>query len=234
MQIISSEMLTDMRELPLVASAVLFVLGLCLYLTGSMTYRFWVVLATTFGAGLYGLSVGSDYGVQPIVAGLLLAVAAGCLALALARVAIFGWYGLVCWYAVQRFAPQFAVPVVCIIAGGLFTVLFYRICVMMMTSAAGMICLAYAGLDLADRVGGLSSIHWVADNSAAVQFGYLASILVGAVLQQRVEQSHKKYKAYRSDYAEWQQKKKSSSGGNASPAALRKLLAWLPRMKKAG
>jgi hypothetical protein len=230
MQIISGEMLTDMRELPLLASAVLTIIGLCLYLAGWMTYRFWVVLATTFGAGLFGLRMGPEYGLQPIVAGLMLAVAAGCLALALARVAIFGWYGLVCWYLVQWLAPQFAIPVVCIVAGGLFTVLFYRLCVMMLTSAAGMICLAYGGLDLAERVAGLSTIHWIADNAMAVQIGYFASILVGVVLQHRIESSHKKYSAWKADYADWQKKKGAPAGGGVK----RKLLAWLPKLRKAG
>jgi hypothetical protein len=135
-----------------------------------------------------------------------------------------------CWYLVQRYAPQFAIPVVCVVAGGLFTVLFYRLCVMMLTSAAGMICLAYGGLDLAERVAGISTLHWLADNASAVQLGYLGSIFVGMMLQHRIEISQKKYSAWKADYAEWQKKKSTPSGGGMK----RRLLAMLPKLRKAG
>jgi hypothetical protein len=228
MQIISGDMLADMRELPFLASSVLALLGLVLYLAGWMTYRFWVVLATTFGAGLYGLRVGPDFGLQPIIAGLLMAVAAGCLALSLARVAIFVWYGLVCWYVVQQFAPQLAVPLVCILAGGLFTVLFHRLCIMMLTSAAGMLLLTYGGLDLADRMAGFSAVNWLNANATTAQITYLASILVGVVVQHMIEKNQKKYRKLKDEYREFQKKK----GKETSPK--RGVLAWVPSLRKAG
>jgi hypothetical protein len=228
MQVISTDMLMDMRELPFLASAVVALLGLFLYLAGWMTYRFWVVLATTFAAGVYGLRAGPEYGLQPIIAGLLLSVAAGCLALSLARVAIFGWYGLVCWYLTLQIAPQVAIPLVCLLAGGLFTVVFYRLCVMMLTSAVGMILLTYGGLDVAYRIAGFSAIPWINTNPTAVQSGYLSSILVGVVLQHSVEKSHKKYKTWKNEYKEWQKKKTKDGASKRGP------LAWLPGLRRAG
>ena len=63
--------------------------GLLLWLTGWWLHRFWIVLATTALAGILGLASGSVHGVQPLIAAVLLAIAAGILALALIRLVAF-------------------------------------------------------------------------------------------------------------------------------------------------
>src|SRR4029077_18341819 len=65
------------------------VIGLLLWLLGGWGHRFCIVLVTTLVAGVGGLYYGPQWGLQPLVAGLLLGVAAGALALALVRVLIF-------------------------------------------------------------------------------------------------------------------------------------------------
>jgi hypothetical protein len=226
MHVILPDLMAEMRDLPLLAPSLVALVGVLLWTTGWMAHRFWIVLATTFAAGMVGLRVGPDYGLQPIVAGLLLAAGAGCLALALARVAIFIWYGLVCWYLVQQYAPQLAVPVVCILIGGFFTVVFYKFCVMMLLSAAGMVLTGYGGLELVDRFLGVNAVRLVAENLGVINSGYLGSILIGALVQHVVEKNHKKYKAWRADYMEWKKKKSAGAGGKS-------LLAWLPRLRRA-
>ena len=68
------------------------VLGFFLWLLGWYGHRFWIVLFTTVIAGVVGLASARVAGVQPFVAGLLLAIAAGTLALSLSRLLGF-WSG---------------------------------------------------------------------------------------------------------------------------------------------
>ena len=48
---------------------------------GSYGHRFWIVMVLTLAAGVYGLYFGPAYGMQPMVAGFLLAVSTGTLGL---------------------------------------------------------------------------------------------------------------------------------------------------------
>src|SRR5438034_242014 len=102
MQLIAPDILQEAQGLsPAVSGTALFV-GLVLWLTGWSWHRFWVVLSATAGAGLFGLLSSPYYKVQPLVAGLLLAVAAGVLALTLVRVLAFLTGGLAGWLAVTH------------------------------------------------------------------------------------------------------------------------------------
>ena len=78
--------------------------GLLLWLFGWWGHKFWIVLATTVVAGIAGLSSARSAGVQPFVAGLLLAVAAGLMALALARLMAFIGGGMVVLALTRAFA----------------------------------------------------------------------------------------------------------------------------------
>ena len=65
------------------------VLGCALWLFGWRWHRFWVVAGITLAAGLIGLNAARPAGVQVIAVGILLAVAAGMMALELAKVVAF-------------------------------------------------------------------------------------------------------------------------------------------------
>src|SRR5437867_716414 len=84
--IFALDLLTELQSLSPATLGGILAVGLALWLTGWWAHRFWITLLTSFAAGVVGLKVGPQYGVeQPIIAGLLLAVAGGALALALAR-----------------------------------------------------------------------------------------------------------------------------------------------------
>src|SRR5688572_18899329 len=89
MQLLDLEILGLTKQLspPLLVAALL--VGLFLWTFGAFTHRFWMAMGVTVAAGVAGLFAGRDFGVQPLVAALLLALAAGVLALSLARVALF-------------------------------------------------------------------------------------------------------------------------------------------------
>src|SRR5262249_12085001 len=94
MQLVVPEILDEARGFSVAVSVTALVMGLSLWLIGWRSHRFWIVLGTTIGAGVWGLSSGPIYGTPGLVAGLLLALAAGALALALVRVVAFAAGGL--------------------------------------------------------------------------------------------------------------------------------------------
>lgn len=162
-------MLSDLLELPLPALWVILGAGAALALTGWRWHRFWLTISVSLIAGLIGLKQATAWGIQyPIVAGVLLAAAAGCLALSLARVALFLAYGLACWYAMKRLAPPYAIPAICICIGGLFSALFYRFCVTLLTAVIGSILMAYAGLAVTEQQKWFPTVNMLKEQSFVV------------------------------------------------------------------
>ncbi len=196
MHAISPDMLADMCDpdhgLPLTATIFVTLLGGALVVTGWRLHRFWIVLATTLGAGIAGLRLGSDYGLQPIVAGLLAAVAAGTLALSLARVVIFIVCGVSCWQLAQLILPQWAEPVACILVGGLLGAVLFRLWITLLTSAAGVLLLAYGGLALATQLFRLDSVRWLREAGVLADVGFGVAVLVGLLTQYLLERARKR------------------------------------------
>ncbi|HMO35557.1 MAG TPA: hypothetical protein PKA06_05905, partial [Gemmatales bacterium] len=109
--------------------------------------------------------------------------AAGCLSLSLARVGLFLAYGLGCWYAMKRFAPEYAIPVICVCAGGLFSVFFYRFCVILLTSSVGSLMVAYGGMAYAEQSKLFSALPWPQEQSLTLH-GALAGFLLTTMVVQ--------------------------------------------------
>lgn len=184
MQIIAPDLLVEMRELPLAALAIVTAIGLAIWSTGWWTHRFWIALTATLGAGIEGLRSGADFGLHPMAAGLLAAIAAGCIGLALGRVVVFVIYGVAVWYLVHVVGPQFEVPLACFLVGGLLSVLFYRLCVMLLMSALGALLLAYGGLVLAENFVRFDAVRLVSENPVQTVnsvFGF--TLLLGLAAQ---------------------------------------------------
>jgi hypothetical protein len=186
-----------------VAQGGLAAVGLCLYLGGWWTHRFWTALVATFAAGLAGLVLAKDLGVPPLVAGLLLAVAAGSLALALTRITLFGVYGVGLWLAVQGLAPKAAIPVVWICAGGLLATVFHRYAVTLLTSALGLWLLAHGGLLLAEKFAALDAVAWTTKQGSWVTVGYAALVFAGVVWQYWADRAYRAYLQRQKEWREW-------------------------------
>lgn len=190
MTLIDAELLAEMGHLPVAALGMLLALGLGLWLTGWWGHRFWITVLTSFLAGVAGLRLGPGLGVtHPAIAGTLLAMAGGCLALSLIRVVLFAVYGLAAWQLMLQFGPAYAVPLVCVTAGGLFSVFFFRLCIILLTSAAGVVLLAYAGLALAGQAGWCEPRQLAEEMQLLLNGGAAAVFLVGVILQQRLARS---------------------------------------------
>lgn len=186
MGVLVPEVLNDLRDLPAATLAVIGGLGLLLWLTGWWLHRFWITLLATSLGGLLGLRLGPQWGVQPaIIAGVLMALAAGCLALSLARLGLFVLYGYVSWEVAQAVAPGSVPALVAFTVGGLASVLLFRICIILLTSALGTVLMTYGGL--------LGTEVWFGTQAVApataqplVSHGIMLAIgLLGAYLQMK-------------------------------------------------
>src|SRR5205823_4592530 len=110
-------------------------------------------------AGIGGLNIGPTYGMKPLVAGLLLAIAGGQLALALARVVVFAAAGLTTAAAVHAGAPaNWDIPLGWFLAGGLVGLLLFRLWTMLLTSFLGALLMGYSLLCLLDHLHKLSAL----------------------------------------------------------------------------
>ena len=153
MHLLAPDILDVAKDLPVAVMASALGVGLLLVVTGWAWHRFWIVLVTTVVAGVTGLNIGPSYGMKPLVAGLLLAIAGGQLALALVRVVVFAAVGIAAAMIVHSFAPaNWDIPLGCFLAGGLLGLLLFRLWTMVLTSFAGSVLMGYAILCLLDRM----------------------------------------------------------------------------------
>jgi hypothetical protein len=153
MQLVLPDILDEVRGFSPAVSCLAFVLGLSLSLLGWRGHRFWIVLIATVAAGVVGLYSGPAHATQPILAGLLLAVAAGAMALALVRLIAFAAGGAAALLAMHALAPQWQQPLLSFLAGGLFGLVLFRLWTMALTSAAGTLVMAYSSLCLLSTFG---------------------------------------------------------------------------------
>jgi hypothetical protein len=187
MQLIVPEILAeDLSGLSTGLSAVGLLLGLALWLFGWRWHRFWVVLGITLLGGVYGLHEAAAFRAQPLVAGLLLAVASGVLALSLVRVVAFAAGGCAAMLAVQAFVPSWDQSLVSFVTGGLLGVLLFRVWLMALTSFGGVLLMTYSGLCLVERLGKLNAgdfattqttlLNWLCSGTTAL--GFLLQMLL--------------------------------------------------------
>jgi hypothetical protein len=183
MHLLAPDLLADARELSLPVTAAGLALGLVLWLFGWWGHRFWIVLSATLAGGIAGLVESPAYGVQPLVAGLLAAVAAGVLALALVRVLAFVAGGLGACLLVHVVAPSWDQPLVTMLVGGLAGVYFFRLGTMVLTSTVGTLLVGYCGLCLLDRLGTLKAPAWADGHAVLLNWLCGSGIVLGVLTQ---------------------------------------------------
>jgi hypothetical protein len=183
MQLFAPDILVDAGNLsvPLILTTLL--VGFALWLFGWRTHRFWLVLFTTVLGGLIGLSEAGNFGVQPIVAALLLAVSAGVLALALVRLLAFFAGGLAGLWTVASLAPGWDQPFIGFLVCGLIGLFLFRLWIMALTSLSGTILMGYAGLCLAQYYGHIQAPAWAADRTELLTISAGILALLGLFIQ---------------------------------------------------
>jgi len=186
MQLIVPDVLADAKDLSAGAAGFGALLGLLLWAFGWRWHRFWVVFGVTLAAGLVGLNSGQAAGGQVLAVGLLLAVAAGMLALELARVLAFVAAGVAAWVAVQTLLPGARELWAVFLAGGLLGLLLYKFWAMLLTSFAGAVLAGHMLLLLAQVLGGFDAVGFAGRNGPALNGAVLAAALVGVFVQLRI------------------------------------------------
>lgn len=183
MQLLAPDILEDARLLSPMLSGTGAVLGFLLWAFGGRTHRFWLAMSVTLTAGLFGLYLGRDYGMQPLVAGLLLAVSAGALALSLVRILLFAAGGLAALALTHGLAPATDEPIAVFLIGGLIGVLFYRFWIMTFSSVLGALLMVYSALAFLDRLHRVDSVAWTGKNGPLLNWACGALIVLGILVQ---------------------------------------------------
>jgi hypothetical protein len=192
MQLVAPDILQEARGFPPLVLATALAVGLFLWVFGARSHRFWIALIITLSAGLIGLSQGPAYGMQPLVAGLLLAVAAGALALSLVRVLLFAAGGFAALAVMHSVAPSYDEPLVSFLVGGLVGILLYRFWITTLTSLIGTLLIAYSGMGLLDGLHVFDAVAWSKQNGGLLNWGCGAAAVVGVLIQFLLERSRKR------------------------------------------
>src|SRR6266568_2508017 len=144
MQLLTPDILEPASSLTVPPLLTALLVGLALWAFGWRTHRFWVVLVLTVLAGIYGLYEAAAFQAQPVLASLLLAAAAGMLALALVRVVAFGAGGCAGVLILHELAPASSHALVVFLVAGLIGLFLFRFWMMALTSLSGTLLMAYA------------------------------------------------------------------------------------------
>jgi len=214
MQLVATDIVSDARALSAGLSAAGLAIGLALWLTGWWGHRFWIVLAATVLAGIFGLLSSPAHQVQPLIVGLLLAVAAGVLALSLVRLVAFAAGGAAVWLAVHAVAPPpWDDVLICFLAGGLVGLLLFRLWMIVLTSFAGTLLMAYSGLCLGDRLGKLDAVEWTETRALLLNWLCVGITLLGLVVQLFLERRRARYARWRETHRHGMQDDHAHGGG---------------------
>ena len=135
---------------------------------------------------------------QPLVAALLLALAAGSLALALARIAVFVAGGITGLFIVRSLANGWN-DYMCFLSGGLLGIALFPVWIAVLSSTAGSVLMAYGGVGLLDVWFRLDSPRWAERNAPLINWGVAAWVILGMFLQFALERKHKKGKEARKE-----------------------------------
>jgi hypothetical protein len=183
MQILAPDILEEARTLSPILSGAGLLIGFLLWSLGGRTHRFWLAMIVTLAAGLLGLAHGKQFGMQPLVAGLLLAVSAGVLALSLVRILLFAAGGLAALGLLHTIAPGWDEPIAVFLIGGLIGVLLYRFWITTFSSLVGALLMSYSALALFDRLHMVNSVEWTRKNGPLLNWAFASLVVMGVLIQ---------------------------------------------------
>jgi hypothetical protein len=184
MPLLAPDILEEARSLSPFISGAGLTIGFLLWSFGGRTHRFWLAMSVTLTAGLLGLTYGKQYGMQPLVAALLLAISAGALALSLVRILLFAAGGLAALGLIHAIAPGWDEPIAVYLVGGLIGVLLYRFWIITFSSLVGSLLMAYSALALFDRLHMVkNSVEWTRKNGPLLNWGCASLVVMGVLIQ---------------------------------------------------
>ena len=186
MQLVAPDILQTAHNLSAGMAFAILGFGLLIWGAGWRFHRFLVVFAITLTAGALGLQAGRESaGQQVLVVGVLVAIAAGVLALELAKLIAFATGGVAAWVGVQAVMPQAIELWAVFLSGGLLGVVLYRLWTMLTTSLLGALVALHAGLILAGPGWGFDAATWANSHGVLLNGLVVALTALGLVIQAR-------------------------------------------------
>lgn len=183
MYLINPDVLADAKGLSVGATAFFLLVGITLWGFGWRWHRFWVVFAVTLTAGLWGISAGRAAGTQVLAVSVLVALAAGMLALEIAKITAFVTGGTAAWLAAQAVMPEAAELWSAFLCGGLVGVVLYRLWTMLATAFVGVLLIGHTGVLFLDMLGSVNAVEFAQKNAAAINTWAVLASLVGVLVQ---------------------------------------------------
>ena len=216
MQLVAPDILDAAVGISPALSVTAFLVGALLWFMGGITHRFWVVLGSTVIAGVVGLFVGKRFDMQPLVAGLLLAISVGALALSLFRVVLFVAAGSAVVWLAGTVASSWVEPIACFLAGGLLGIALYKVCVVALSSLAGTLLMSYSGLLLANSFGKVDVVDLSNKHGPLLSWGVGTATILGVLVQFLIVRRGKKKPKEEKDGGEKDEGKKAKKSEKAS------------------
>lgn len=206
------------------------VVGVLLWATGWWWHRFWIVLFTTVLGGILGLATTPLHGIEkPLVAGLLLAIAAGVLALALVRLVVFAAAGLAACIAFHTLGPEaWNEPLVWFLSGGLLGLFLFRLWTMALTSYTGSLLGGYALILLLEKMGRVDAVELTEKRYVMLNAACLTMAVLGVGLQFLIDRRRSRNELMREEqYRQMEEREEEMMYGRRS------WLSWR-RLRRAG
>ncbi len=191
MQLVAPDILDAAVGLEPALSITCLLVGALLWFVGGLTHRFWVVLGATLIAGVVGLFVGKQYEMQPLAAGLLLAVSIGALSLALFRIVLFIATGSSVVWLASAIAPSWEEPIACFLAGGLLGIALYQPCVIALSSFGGTLLMSYSGLLLTASFSNVNVVALATKHGPLLNWGVGTVTVLGILVQFLIQRRRK-------------------------------------------
>ena len=191
MQILSQEFLARLVDVPLPMVVAALVLAPVFWVLGWRIHRVLFVASVSLIAGVYGLVHGPKIlGVNEYMAGLLLAGGVGGVAIALLRIGAFVACGLVADSIAVHAAPEYFDPALCgpvrvfaFLVGGMLSVLFYRLVVILITASLGAFIMVTAVVSLTHQTSDYDALTGGDDLQMLVAGALAVLILIGTGVQ---------------------------------------------------
>ena len=226
MFLLNPDVIADARGLSVGAAGFLLFVGFLLWAFGWRWHRFWVVFSITLAAGILGLGAGQNAGVQILVVGVLCAVAAGMLALELARILAFVTGGVAAWVAATMVAPGAQELWAVFLCGGLLGVVLYKLWTMIAMSLLGILISWHTLAVMAESAIGFDGAKWAAENAAALNGAVVVGTLLGVFVQAKTGRADD---AVPTSTGETHEKNSKRDDESHEPA-----LTWMKRMLPLG
>lgn len=193
MRLVLPEILSDGQGFSIIACSLGLAVGFIVWVLGGWSHRFWLLLVTTLAAGVYGLSIGEAFGVQPLVSALLVGLAGGALALALIHVTAFVAGGMTVCLLAERFVVGWNEPFVFFFIGGFLGLFLLRLWLMVLTSFAGSLIMTYSTLWLLDTLGKVDAPTWAQQKPILLNWICAGGTVLGLLVQIAIDRRRRRH-----------------------------------------